>query len=119
MPDGKLMIEKSVSDFNLKPFNKVYVVVLLDHIKKYVDRKLIWSLKKHIKKIRISDFKKATTCQAETVYQAIKKAKIKGGIVIKDSDNSFKCSFDKNLSNEIMVLNLNNIDLIEQNQNPM
>ena len=115
MPDGKLMIEKSVSDFNLKPFNKVYVVVLLDHIKKYVDRKkLIWSLKKNIsKRLELVILKKATTCQAETVYQAIKKAKIKGGIVIKDCDNSFKCSFDKNLSNEIMVLNLNNIDLIE------
>ena len=28
LPDGKLMIEKSVENFNLNVFNKVYVVVL-------------------------------------------------------------------------------------------
>ena len=33
LPDGKLMIEKSVEKFNLKIFNKVYVVVLKEHLK--------------------------------------------------------------------------------------
>ena len=113
MPDGKLMIEKSISDFNYKIFDKIYIVVLDEHLKKYVDkRNLLRSLKKNIsKKIELIVLKKATSCQAETVYKAIKQKNIKGGIVIKDCDNSFKCNFDKKQSNEIMVLNLNNIDL--------
>ena len=115
MPDGKLMIEKSISDFNYKIFDKIYIVVLDEHLKKYVDkRNLLRSLKKNIsKKIELIVLKKATSCQAETVYKAIKQKNIKGGIVIKDCDNSFKCNFDKKQSNEIMVLNLNNIDLVE------
>lgn len=115
MPDGKLMIEKSVSNFNLKFFNKIYIVVLEEHLKSYVNKKnLILSLKKNIsKKIELIVLNKPTSCQAETVYRAIKKRNIKGGIVIKDCDNSFKCKFDKKITNEIMVLHLNNIDLVE------
>ncbi len=115
LPDGKLMIEKSVEKFNLKIFNKVYVVVLKEHLKKYVDKKnLLKSLKKNISdKIELIELKKPTTCQAETVYKAIQFGNIKGGIVIKDCDNTFKCHFNKKPSNEVMVVNLNNTDLIE------
>jgi len=115
MPDGKLMVEKSVSKFNLKIFKKIYLVALKDHLNKYVDKKkLIKSLKKNIsKKIQIIELDKPTTCQAETVYKAINKAKIKGGIVVKDCDNIFKFNFSDLATNEIMVLNLNQADLIE------
>ena len=115
LPDGKLMIEKSVENFNLKIFNKVYVVALKEHLNKYVEKKhLLRSLKKNVsKKIVLIELKKPTTCQAETVYKAIQLGNIKGGIVIKDCDNTFKNNFNKRPSNEVMVLNLNNTDLIE------
>lgn len=115
MPDGKLMIEKSVSKFNLKSFDKIYIVVLREHIKKYVDKKnLLISLKKNISKnIKLVELNKQTSCQVQTVNLAIKLAKIKGGIVIKDCDNIFRYSFGKKPSNEVMVLDLNNADLIE------
>ena len=115
MPDGKLMIEKSISKFNLKIFDKIYVIALSEHLKKYVNKKnLIHSLKKNISsKIYLVELKRPTSCQAETVNLAIQKAKIKGGIVIKDCDNIFKSKFDKKPSNKIMVLNLNSADLIE------
>ena len=115
LPDGKLMIEKSIENFNIKIFNKIYIVVLKEHLKKYVEKKnLIKSLKKNIsKKIEIIELKNPTSCQAETVYKAIKLGRIKGGIVIKDCDNTFRCRFDKKPSNEVMILNLNNTDLIE------
>ena len=115
LPDGKLMIEKSVENFNLKIFNKIYIVVLKEHLKKYVNKiNLIKSLKKNIsKKIELIELKTPTSCQAETVYKAIKLSNIQGGIVIKDCDNTFKCHFDKIPSNEVMILNLNNTDLIE------
>ena len=115
MPDGKLMIEKSVSKFNLKSFDKIYIVVLKEHINKYVDRKnLLISLKKNISKnIKLVELNKHTSCQAQTVNLAIKLGKIKGGIVIKDCDNIFRYSFNRKPSNEVMVLDLNNADLIE------
>ena len=115
LPDGKLMIEKSVENFNLEIFDKVYVVALKEHLNKYVEKKhLLRSLKKNVsKKIVLIELKKPTTCQAETVYKAIQLGNIKGGIVIKDCDNTFKNNFNKKLSNEVMVLNLNNTDLIE------
>ena len=39
MPDGKLMIEKSITGLEINKFNKVYVVVLKEHLTKYVDKK--------------------------------------------------------------------------------
>jgi len=115
LPDGKLMIEKAVENFNINIFNKIYIVALKEHLEKYVKKKnLIKILKKNIsKKIEIIELKNPTSCQAETVYKAIKLGRIEGGIVIKDCDNTFKCNFNKKPSNQVMVLNLNNTDLIE------
>ena len=39
LPDGKLMIEKSIENFNIKIFHKIYIVVLKEHLKKYVEKK--------------------------------------------------------------------------------
>ena len=115
LPDGKLMIEKSIENFNIKIFNNIYVVVLKQHLKKYVEKiNLVKTLKKNIsKKVKIIELKYPTTCQAETVYKAIQLGNIKGGIVIKDCDNTFRCNFLKKPSNQVMTLNLNNTDLIE------
>ena len=38
MPDGKLMIEKSLSLLNLKVFSRIIVIVLSDHLKKYTSK---------------------------------------------------------------------------------
>ena len=48
MPDGKLMIEKSLSLLNLKVFSRIIVIVLSDHFKKYTSKN---SLQASLKKI--------------------------------------------------------------------
>ena len=48
MPDGKLMIEKSLSLLNLKVFSRIIVIVLSDHLKKYTSKN---SLQASLKKI--------------------------------------------------------------------
>ena len=49
MPNGKLMIEQSVSKINCEKFDKVYVIALKEHIDRYVNYKnLLKSLKKYI-----------------------------------------------------------------------
>jgi hypothetical protein len=115
MPDGSLMIEKSISQFDLSLFKRVVIIALEDHIKKYSSINiLVKNLKKNIsKKIQIILLKKNTTCQAETVYLGIKKAKVTGGVVIKDSDNTFKQKFEKKKINRISVVNSNKVELID------
>lgn len=115
LPDGKLMIEKSVENLNLKVFNKIYIVALEEHLRKHVNKKnLLISLKKNISKnIELIELKKSTFCEVETIYNAIKIKNIKGGIVIKECDNTFHYKFDKKPSNEVMFLNLRDTDLID------
>ena len=66
MPNGKLMIEQSISKLNCNKFDKIYVIALKEHLDKYViKKKLLASLKKNIsKKIEIFSLDKNTTCQA-------------------------------------------------------
>jgi len=91
MPEGKLMIEKSIALFDLKKFDRVIVIALREHVKKFTSRKTLLKLfKKNIsKKVELIELNKETTCQAETVLNGILKAKLKGGIFIKDVDNIF------------------------------
>ena len=49
MPDGLLMIEKSVSKINCKIFDKIFIIALKKHLDQFVDRKLL--LKSFICKI--------------------------------------------------------------------
>lgn len=115
MPDGKLMIEKSVSKIDKKYFDRIIIVVLKKHLIEFTRRKaLIDSLKKNIsKKIELVELNRPTTCQAETVLNGIKKANIKGGIFIKDCDNSFEYRPKKKLLNKVLTVNLSNVDLID------
>ena len=66
MPNGKLMIEESVSKINCKFFKKIFIVALKDHVSKYCNRKLlISSLKKNISNdVELVELEKATSCQS-------------------------------------------------------
>ena len=49
MPNGKLMIEQSISKIDCSKFDKIYVIALKEHLDKYViKKKLIANLKKNI-----------------------------------------------------------------------
>ena len=92
MPDGKLMIEKSLSLLNLKVFSENNSYCTFRSLKKIYIKKLTSGIfKKNISKnVEIVELNKETTCQAETVLKGILKANIRGGIYIKDSDNIFE-----------------------------
>ena len=110
MPNGKLMIEQSVSKINCEKFDKVYVIALKEHIDRYVNYKnLLKSLRKNIsKKVEIFQLKKDTSCQAETIYQFLKHKKIKSSFLIKDCDNEFSIdeSIFRNNSKNIFSCNI-------------
>jgi hypothetical protein len=117
MPNGKLMIEESVSKINCKFFKKVFIVALKNHIEKYCNRKLlISSLKRNISNnVELVELEKATSCQAETVAILIKKKKINGAILIKDCDNQFSINdkFLKKISNSVYAIDINTLDLVD------
>jgi hypothetical protein len=118
MPDGKLMIEKCVSYFNSKNFNKIFIVVLKEHVTKFTNKKLLTqSLKKNIgKNVEIVELEKKTTCQAETVINCLKKTKIIGSILIKDCDNQFYIEenfFKNKISNIVGAIDINTQDFID------
>jgi len=119
MPDGLIMLEKSVSKFELSLFDKIYVVALKEHIEKYTNKNLlIKSLKKNIsKKVELVILKKKTSCPTETIINFLKIKKISGSILIKDCDNQFSISKTdlrtKNLKNSIYAINVKSLDLID------
>jgi len=115
MPDGSLMIEKSVALFDLSKFNKIIIIALKQHVTKFTSQKILNNiLKKNIsKKINLILLEKSTTCQAETVMRGLKLAKLKGGILIKDADNIFDQKISKKNLNQISVINTKKIDLID------
>ena len=115
MPDGKLMIEKSISLFELKKFSRIIVVALKEHIQKYTSRSsLMKNLKENISKnIELVELSKGTSCQAETVLEAIKKAKIEGGIYIKDCDNMFASNIGSTSKNEVTIVDANTVGLMD------
>ena len=115
MPDGKLMIEKSLSLLNLKVFSRIIVIVLSDHLKKYTSKNSLQaSLKKNISKnVEIVELNKETTCQAETVLKGILKANIRGGIYIKDSDNIFEQKLSFLNKNQITTIDSKKVELLD------
>ncbi len=117
MPNGKLMIEESVSKINCRFFKKVFVVALKSHILEYCNKKLlISSLKKNIStNLELVELEKPTSCQAETVVALIKKKKIDGPILIKDCDNQFSINdrFLKKINNSVYAIDINTQELID------
>jgi hypothetical protein len=119
MPNGKLMIEQSVSKINCEKFDKVYVIALKEHIDRYVNYKnLLKSLRKNIsKKVEIFQLKKDTSCQAETIYQFLKHKKIKSSFLIKDCDNEFSIDEsifrNKIINNSVYAIDIKTLELID------
>lgn len=119
MPNGKLMIEQSVSKINCKNFDKIYIIALKDHLDKYVNYKnLLKSLKKNIStKVEIFSLNKETSCQAETILEFLKQKKIKSSFLIKDCDNEFaideKIYKKKDIQNSVYAIDIKSLELID------
>ncbi|WP_225454117.1 glycosyltransferase family protein [Vibrio vulnificus] len=113
MPDGKLMIEKSIEKMDLKKFDRIVIVCLSEHLHKYTSgSSVIESFTKatgFVPELVILD--EATSSQSETIYKAIKQGEVQGSIFIKDCDNVFSC--DPKPLNSVATINLNDIDLID------
>lgn len=88
-PKGRLLIERSIEGIFSELYDKVLVILLDSDVNKYrADRIIKAELKKY--PVEIVTLESMTSGPAETVYAAIRKADIKGPVVIKDADNYLK-----------------------------
>jgi len=113
MPDGKLMIEKSIEGLDLTLFDRVVIVCLQEHLEQYTNAdNVIESFRMATGvKPELSILDKPTSSQSETIYAAIKKSKIQGSIFIKDCDNVFSCT--PKPINAVSTIDLNDVELID------
>lgn len=113
MPDGKLMIEKSIENIELDIFDRIVVVCLKEHLEKYTSEEMfIDSFESSCGfKPDLVILDAPTSSQSETIYQAIKLGDIEGAIFIKDCDNLFTCSPEP--INAVSTIDLNDINLVD------
>lgn len=112
MPDGKLMIEKSIEGLDLLIFDKILIICLREHVEKYISFDFLDEMKASINHNDV-DFcilDTPTKSQSETVAKALTEKNIKGSFLIKDCDNTF--SFNWGGGNQIATVNLNNVGII-------
>ncbi|RTZ14640.1 hypothetical protein EJ063_15095 [Vibrio aquaticus] len=113
MPDGKLMIEKSVENIDLERFDRIVVVCLQEHLEKYTSSELVVESFERSTGVKpeLVILEKPTTSQSETIYQAIKKGNIEGSFFIKDCDNTFQ--YQPEPINSVATIDLNDIELVD------
>jgi hypothetical protein len=93
-PNGNIAILESIMGLNLEIFDNIYIIVLRKHEEKY---KLKSILAPHLimnnlsLKIKIHVIGKPTLNQPATIAKTIRELGIKGGLCVKDPDNSFEC----------------------------
>lgn len=113
MPDGKLMLEKSIEAIDLEKFDRVVIVCLQEHLEKYTSQEVV--SESFIRATGVApDFvvlQEPTSSQSETIYQAIKQGQIEGSFFIKDCDNKFSCSPEP--INAVTTIDLNDIELVD------
>lgn len=113
MPDGKLMIEKSIELIDISEFEKIIIICLKEHVDKYLSEDYLDEIKKNIdhSNVKFCILDEPTKSQSETVAKAILAEEISGPFLIKDCDNIF--SFDWNSGNQIATVNLNDAGIVD------
>ena len=114
-PDGSMMINASIKQFDLSNVSKIVVVVLSEHLSENnIDIDTIIRSFKDAgvdKAVQVISLEEETKSQPETVYQAIKRGLVKGSCFIKDSDNTFE--YKPSAKNEVVFHDLNKCGLIK------
>ena len=107
-PNGNLMLIEGIKGLDLNKYEEIIAIFLKEDLEKYGLKKgLVKAFKQLNHKYKIVELNKMTSSQSETVAKAIKKAKITGSILIKDSDGYFEGKFRDD--NYVYVCELKNI----------
>jgi hypothetical protein len=113
-PNGNFMAIEAIAGFKLENFEKIYFVYLKEHEEHFHFLKGFYEELEDNnlhKKTVMLELESPTKDQPETVYQAIKRGRIKGSILVKDSDNKFNAEIQA--GNNICYFDLNKAGLIK------
>ena len=86
MPDGRLMVEVIVKQFEEK-FNRLFFAVLKEHNEKFNSENI---LKKLFPNSEVLIIDELTRGQADTIVKMIEKFQIEKSFLVKDSDSYFE-----------------------------
>jgi len=113
MPDGKLMLEKAIEKFDFSCFERVILVCLQEHLDEYISGEMILEILGSIPDLsaELCILDTPTSSQSETVAKCLTLSAVNGPFFVKDCDNSFEYSWSG--SNEVAVLDLNEVGLID------
>lgn len=112
MPNGQLMIERSLSGLNLENIKEIVVIMLEDHFK-YIT---INTLKENLRKIageieiEIKVLEKSTASQPSTIANYLKGKDDDFSFFIKDCDNFFK--YNPIPENNVAFINLQDLEIV-------
>lgn len=97
-PDGKPMVEKAICGLPLNQYDRVIVTAVKEHLENFNGVDLLKQSigKKLGDKFELCILDEFTSCQAETVFNTIKKCKISGAFAVKDSDNFINMELPEN-----------------------
>lgn len=105
-PDGKLMIEKSLENINCDIFDRIIITIVRPHAEQYEADIIMKQVFANNPKVELCILENFTSSASETIYLTLKKMKVQGSIVIKDSDNRVGVQFENIISNMIVGYDL-------------
>lgn len=105
-PDGKIMLEKSISPFLKNKKIKTKIITITKEIEKKFQVKLLIN-QMFGNQVKILILNNQTKSASETVMKTIEKFKLKNQIIVKDSDNYFSISHKFNFLNKNFIAGVN------------
>ena len=112
MPDGSLMIEKSIEGINLENINEIILIMLREHLKFISEENIKKTLEKKSQdtKVSIEILDNPTSSQPATIAQYLRKSNVEFKLFIKDCDNFFK--FSPKPGNVVAYVNLDDMESV-------
>ncbi len=105
-PDGKLMVEKAIEGLDLEQFDRIIITILKEHNDRYESGLILRQIFSAQPKVEILVLEEETSCQAETVYETIRRKEVAGAFVVKDVDNRIRLAEDDIEASYVAGVNL-------------
>ncbi len=109
---GILLCIRSIMGLDLSKFDGIYFALLAKHNRAYLLEELfrIQFRRLGLERVKVVELERPTSCQAETVYQTVKKCGLQGSIFIKDADNYFESEIVR--QNSVSIYPLETLSMV-------
>ena len=105
-PDGQLMIAKSMAGLDLGIFDRIIITIVKSHVEEYEADLILRQALASLPDIEICILDDFTSSVGETVARSISLMNIKGGLIIRDSDNFVACPPELLSGNFVVGINV-------------